>query len=253
MGDNRGQTIFLSVIGIATLLVAIIGATFAYFTTQVTKNDINGGSLSGTTANVGGTTFTFSETNEKSYINYPGGLAVLEVTATFAKDASNTATNSYEATYNLQIDYTNETSTDLTYALYALDNPIEMNNITCTLHSEQDAQDSTKLYLWYGEAGNKTSNCAIATEESVFPDGNKITNGTLTKEKSESQKITASLDGQSITTSSTEAAKKYYYLVVKYPNVEGTEPKDQNADANAKAITASLTIVPDSIAVEVTE
>lgn len=32
MGENKGQTIFLSVIGIATLLVAIIGATFAYFT-----------------------------------------------------------------------------------------------------------------------------------------------------------------------------------------------------------------------------
>lgn len=35
MNDNRGQTIFLSVIGIATLLVAIIGATFAYFTTTM--------------------------------------------------------------------------------------------------------------------------------------------------------------------------------------------------------------------------
>ena len=36
MGENKGQTIFLSVIGIATLLVAIIGATFAYFTTTMT-------------------------------------------------------------------------------------------------------------------------------------------------------------------------------------------------------------------------
>lgn len=35
MGENKGQTIFLSVIGIATLLVAIIGATFAYFTTSM--------------------------------------------------------------------------------------------------------------------------------------------------------------------------------------------------------------------------
>ena len=35
MTENKGQTIFLSVIGIATLLVAIIGATFAYFTTSM--------------------------------------------------------------------------------------------------------------------------------------------------------------------------------------------------------------------------
>lgn len=35
MNDNKGQTIFLSVIGIATLLVAIVGATFAWFSATV--------------------------------------------------------------------------------------------------------------------------------------------------------------------------------------------------------------------------
>ena len=39
MEDAKGQTIFLSIIGIATLLVAIIGATFAWF--NVTLNDDN--------------------------------------------------------------------------------------------------------------------------------------------------------------------------------------------------------------------
>ena len=44
MDNNKGQTIFLSVIGIATLLVAIVGATFAWFSTTI------GGT--GTTANI---------------------------------------------------------------------------------------------------------------------------------------------------------------------------------------------------------
>lgn len=39
MEDGRGQTIFLSIIGIATLLVAIIGATFAWFSITVTGNE----------------------------------------------------------------------------------------------------------------------------------------------------------------------------------------------------------------------
>lgn len=39
MDDAKGQTIFLSIIGIATLLVAIIGATFAWFSITVTGND----------------------------------------------------------------------------------------------------------------------------------------------------------------------------------------------------------------------
>ena len=33
--NNKGTTILLTVIGVATLLVAVVGATFAYFTAQV--------------------------------------------------------------------------------------------------------------------------------------------------------------------------------------------------------------------------
>ena len=39
MEDAKGQTIFLSIIGIATLLVAIVGATFAWFSIPVSGND----------------------------------------------------------------------------------------------------------------------------------------------------------------------------------------------------------------------
>ncbi len=39
MDEAKGQTIFLSIIGIATLLVAIVGATFAWFSITVTGNE----------------------------------------------------------------------------------------------------------------------------------------------------------------------------------------------------------------------
>ena len=51
MEEGKSQSIFLSIIGIATLLVAIIGATFAWFSITVTGNDnpsdivINSGTL----------------------------------------------------------------------------------------------------------------------------------------------------------------------------------------------------------------
>ncbi len=57
MENNRGQTIFMSVIGVATLLVAIVGATFAYFTIQVSGNN-TASSITITTADVAGVTFT---------------------------------------------------------------------------------------------------------------------------------------------------------------------------------------------------
>ena len=56
MGENKGQTIFLSVIGIATLLVAIIGATFAYFTTTMQPGETAGSKV--TTATIADATFS---------------------------------------------------------------------------------------------------------------------------------------------------------------------------------------------------
>ena len=38
--ENNGRGIFYGVIGVATLIVAIIGATFAYFSASITKNNI---------------------------------------------------------------------------------------------------------------------------------------------------------------------------------------------------------------------
>lgn len=57
MDSNKGQTIFLSVIGIATLLVAIIGATFAWFSVTVTGNE-NASSIIVRTATLGNVVFT---------------------------------------------------------------------------------------------------------------------------------------------------------------------------------------------------
>lgn len=47
MSGNRTNTLLLTVIGVATLLVAVIGATFAYFTANIT------GTEEGTTITVG--------------------------------------------------------------------------------------------------------------------------------------------------------------------------------------------------------
>lgn len=41
MKEGRNNTILLTVIGIATLLVAVAGATFAYFTAQTNYNDLS--------------------------------------------------------------------------------------------------------------------------------------------------------------------------------------------------------------------
>ena len=56
--ENKKNTILLTVIAVATLLVAVVGATFAYFTAQ-------GGT--GTSANVTVTTGTAASSDFWSY------------------------------------------------------------------------------------------------------------------------------------------------------------------------------------------
>lgn len=54
--NNNGRGLFYGVIGVATLIVAIIGATFAYF--SVNANIANNSDISGNTVNVSDTTIT---------------------------------------------------------------------------------------------------------------------------------------------------------------------------------------------------
>ena len=60
--NNNGRGLFYGVIGVATLIVAIIGATFAYF--SVSANITNNNGISGDTVNVSDTTITGTLTRE---------------------------------------------------------------------------------------------------------------------------------------------------------------------------------------------
>lgn len=99
MNENKGQTIFLSVIGIATLLVAIVGATFAWFSASVTGND-QASSVTVTAAKIA--SVVFAETNTVTATNaLPGWSAAKTFTVT--RPAGATATQNYTVT----LTYTN--------------------------------------------------------------------------------------------------------------------------------------------------
>ncbi len=100
-----GQTIFLSVIGIATLLVAIIGATFAYFTTTMTGE--NQGKINVGSAKLPAISYT-AEAITASNI-YPGWTSE-DKTATITVAAGGAGTFEYEC--NLEVT-TNEKFKDL--------------------------------------------------------------------------------------------------------------------------------------------
>ena len=59
MENKNGRGIFLGVVSVATLIVAIIGATFAYFSASITSNE---GEVSGETLDLGSSALSLSVT-----------------------------------------------------------------------------------------------------------------------------------------------------------------------------------------------
>lgn len=94
MENNRGQSIFLSVVGIATLLVAIVGATFAYFSITVNGNE-NASSIYVTTAKLGDVTFDGTSAGIVIENAYPGWHDQKTFTIATANDTDANATIQY--------------------------------------------------------------------------------------------------------------------------------------------------------------
>lgn len=109
--NNKGQTIFLSVVGIATLLVAIIGATFAWFSATVSGNN-TASSVIVETATIG---ITYTNGNEIKLQNALPGATDTKTFTVAAADGS-TIDQTYKINWNITtFDFANKA--DLVYAL----------------------------------------------------------------------------------------------------------------------------------------
>lgn len=95
MKDNKGTTVLLTVIGIATLLVAVVGATFAYFTASVTDDNKGKTDVTVSAANLGTVVFTHGDTIDLCDDTldgadcdkiYPGASETKEFKISHAKD-----------------------------------------------------------------------------------------------------------------------------------------------------------------------
>lgn len=110
---KKGNTVLLTVIAVATLLVAVVGATFAYFTASVAGND-TASSVVVKTAQIG--TITYTNGNEVKLDNaYPGATSETK-TFTVAADTSATANVNYSLNWtNVTNGFVNKE--DLVYTL----------------------------------------------------------------------------------------------------------------------------------------
>ena len=219
---ERKNTVLLTVIAVATLLVAVVGATFAYFTATTTPAG-EGGTSTVTTTTVGNVSLNMAATTVTNELKYPGGY--LAVGASVTASDTDTAYD-YNLTYTVNGTITNNTKTELTWTLYEVASTVATPISGCSL--KETANGSETQYEYQG--------CTVAT---ALTGGTKVANGTVDAEGTET--VTAALE----TLKSTNAgATTYYYLVVNYPS-SGNQNDDQN-----KSITATLTNVTSAVATQ---
>ena len=125
--NRKGNTVLLTVIAIATLLVAIVGATFAYFTASV-KTD-GSSSIIIKAATIGEIEFT--DGKEISLLN---ALPGTEDTKTFTIKASGDMTNESGITYAISLNIEENTfqkigeESDLSDLVYSLKGTVQSSS-----------------------------------------------------------------------------------------------------------------------------
>lgn len=159
MENNRGQSIFLSVVGIATLLVAIVGATFAYFSISVTGNE-TASSIHVTTARVGGVTFNGTTAGITVTDAYPGWTDT--------------------KTFTVTSDSTTDASASVIYQIYLCTNT---DAVTGDANKDLAAAAASRSEFVYSLSGSGTG-VGTAVNNANMPStdgcGTAVTTGTLT-------------------------------------------------------------------------
>ena len=214
MREGKDNTLLLTVIGIATLLVAVAGATFAYFTAQTRYTDESGSTL---------TIYSSNGT-----VNKLEGGATLKVDNIYPVDGRVWATKviNYTTTagttgadqgYTVTLNYLN------TFA----DDSIAYNFAAVT---DSDAA-VCKNGFEYGE------DCVWDTIKSKSLTGTDsfVTGGTGTFKNATGTEKTITFSGGNIPI--TVAAQHVYKLEISYPNGAG----NQNAD-QGKSISVRVTV-----------
>lgn len=227
---EKKNTVLLTVIAVATLLVAVVGATFAYFTASTAGTGTGAASTSTTTTigsvalNLGTATLTGQDK-----MQYPGGKMV----AGAKFDATVTGEGTFSATYTIKakVDATALAATSsVKYAIYRTDAEVTGDAVTsCALKNGTVEGDATKKTYYY-------DGCAYNT--AITSGAEKVAEATLTGGTS---KDDITFD-ESLTGLTKDASQTYYYyLVVEYVNNNA----EQNAD-QGKTVTAQITSIENA-------
>ncbi len=243
---ERKNMVLLTVIAVATLLVAVVGATFAYFTAQVTESrtDKDGkGSTELNTAVLTNSTIVANVDNQagsfKTSDIYPGHMEVAAMKVSITTNGGESAKKfTVPFIYNVT---KNTIGKNVKYYLYRTENQPTSADLGCTIETSDDAEEGKVKY---------SETCTFENAESTIAENNTTTLGGQTLTLIATDTLTgpvldANANGketiQIVDEISTAESQKdmYYYFVVEFVDTKG--PKDQNEDMG-KELQGSITV-----------
>jgi len=224
---EKKNMVLLTVIAVATLLVAVVGATFAFFASSVQDNRLadesgNKGTTNVTTANMSSNTNIVVANIDKAAGSftaenvYPGHKEVAELQVT-ARGAANSKTT---------VDFTYDVTT----------NDLGASNVKVSLYKSTTLIPTTENYFACEQkvetVDGENRYSETCAEKSV---------GTLVKETiltGGAQKVTLGQDSITTTAADTDETV-YYYVVVEFVN----QSESQNA-VMGKTLEGTVSVIP---------
>ena len=208
---EKKNTILLTVIAVATLLVAVVGATFAYFTaTSSVTGDGNEGTVN-TATNIGSVAINQTDIAASNNTIYPGTMnyvgTIIQATKT-------------DTTENFTLDYSLTGTVSVT-AAFAHDITWKLYKVAASETSPVSCQPVTETATATGTQYSQSCTLGKSLTGDSVGDGSLVAQGTLTAGETSSPVSYA--DGSV----DTDGGSDYYYLVVEYPNKQDNQNLDQ--------------------------
>lgn len=208
---EKKNTILLTVIAIATLLVAVVGATFAYFTAQVTTTNNGQNTTEVKTAALASATMDMGSKVTANDV-YPGAKVVKSVNVRGSCEAGVTSCTAVEAVISIVPTIPDVFGTDIEWALYKSDDAFACRNVVDSETGEPNVSGSTTTTT---NTYKMVSTCKVGTvtdtttddDFKALPDVDFTTMTKVISSDSADKNATISVDG---------TTNDNYYLVVTY-------------------------------------
>ncbi len=211
----------------ATLLVAVVGATFAYFTATTASEGSGTANNNVTTADVGNQLLNLTDEGQaKADMKYPGGKMVLGAKVVASVDGGGAYDFTYHVGFEIDTTKVKSENTKIKYTLYETTTPAE-GDLMGTCELTEDDTTPGQIHYFYG-TGTCTVNTTITSATAIATNEITVHSAKTTVDVNDSARTF-----ENVTSSTLEAQRtKYYYLVVEYLNDTENSQNDDKAQEN---------------------